>query len=109
MRTGMMREMGWQVDKEVNRDKTDEVTEWICVGTKWLVRETRKVEDYLQDDFIYSTIYKIFKRRTHSRYIKVDKVLQRVLSRRSQRNVLLDTSFHVDSRETFCLIVQPIS
>jgi len=49
------------------------------VGTKWLLRETRQVEDCLQDDFIYSTIYKIFTRRTHSRYIRFDKVLQRVL------------------------------
>ena len=74
------------------------------VGTKWLLRETRQVEDCLQDDFIYSTKYKIFTRRTHCRYIRFDKVLQRVLSRRSRWNVLIDTSLHVDS-----LIVQPIS
>jgi len=27
MTTGMMREMGWQVDEEVNRDKTGEADE----------------------------------------------------------------------------------
>jgi len=45
------------------------------VGTKWLVYEIRQVEDYLQDYFINSTIYKIFTRRTHCRYITFDKVL----------------------------------
>jgi len=43
---------------------------YVSVGTKWLIRETRQVEDCSQDDFIYSTrpIYKIFTRRTHCRY-----------------------------------------
>jgi len=67
--------------------KTDNKGLCSNVGTKWLVCEIRQVEDYLQDDFVYSTIYKIFTRRTHSRYMRFDKVLQRVLSRRSPRHV----------------------
>ena len=42
---------------------------------------------------IYTTIYlqRYLQRRTHSRYIKVDRTLQQVLPRRSQWNVLSPT------------------
>jgi len=53
---------------------------------------------------IYTTIYlqRYLQRRAHSRYINVDRSLQQVSPRRSQWNVLSNTSIHVDSRETFC-------
>ena len=45
---------------------------------------------------IYRTVYlqQYSQRRTNSRYIKVNKVLQRVLPRRSQWNVLFNTSIY---------------
>jgi len=78
---------------------------WYSVGTKWFVRQICQVYNYLQYDLFTAICTKYSQRRAHSRNIGVDEVLQRVLSRRSQWNVLLNTSIHVDSRDTFCRLL----
>jgi len=66
--------------------------------TEWSVYKNLQVEDYSQEAFIPSSIYEIFTRRTHSRYIQFDMVLQRVLSRRSRWNVLSVRLFSITAR-----------
>jgi len=38
LRAGMMREMGWQVDEEMNRDKTVEADRWRNEAGSWFQR-----------------------------------------------------------------------